>query len=60
MAQLSVVGRGAEVAIVDDAGVEEGIDLPKGVKVYLARVLLSAGAGVDGDIGQRVVVEDRN
>ena len=58
VAQQTIVGRGEDVAIVDDRVVEEGQHLSEGVEVDLSAVLLSACARVDGDVGKGVVVED--
>lgn len=51
------VSKGADVAVVDDMVADEGQHAVESIEVYLSAVLLSAGAGMDGDAGKREVVE---
>ncbi len=53
----SIVGGGADVAIVDDAVMEKGQHAVEGVEVYLSGVLLPSGARMDGDVAEGIVVE---
>ncbi len=53
----AIVGGGADVAVVDDAVVEQGQHAVEGVEVYLSGVLLPPGAWMDGDVAEGIVVK---
>ena len=53
----TIVGGGADVAIVYDSMMEQGQHAVEGVEVYLSGVLLPTCAWMDGDIAEGIVVE---
>ena len=58
LVNTAVVGEGAYVAVVDNFMAQKGQYPLKGIEVYLAGVLLSSCARMDGNAEQGIVVEN--